>query len=298
MSTEVAVDTPAHLWRSQALGLEEELSLPHGRLRYFRRGEGPALVFAHGWLANANLWRKVVDRLADRFTCIALDLPLGAHRVAMNPAADLSPAGCGELIASALTALGLPDVTLVGNDSGGAYSQIAVASHPQRVARLVLNSCETPYGEFPPAPFDGLPAAARDPEILKQLLEALREREIRSTPAAFGLLIKHALPDVVSDSYALPCINDRAILLDTAKVMSSASSTPVRAAAGELIAEFKRPVLLVWSPEDRVFAPADARRYCEALSDGRMVFIEDGYSFTPEDQPERLAEEIAKFASA
>src|SRR5262249_52886036 len=119
MSTEITADTPTYRWRSEALGVEEEVSLPHGRLRYFRRGEGPMIVFAHGWLANANLWRKVVERLADRFTCIALDLPLGAHRVAMTAEADLSPAGCGDLIASALAALGLVDVTLVGNDSGG-----------------------------------------------------------------------------------------------------------------------------------------------------------------------------------
>jgi pimeloyl-ACP methyl ester carboxylesterase len=298
MSTEGTSCPPTHRWRSEALGVEEEVSLPQGRLHCFRRGEGPPIVFAHGWLANANLWRKVVDRLADRFTCITLDLPFGAHRVAMDPGADLSPAGCGDLIVSVLSALGLADVTLVGNDSGGAYAQIAVASDPQRVARLVLSSCETPYSAFPPPPFDGLPVAAKDPETLGRLLEALRDRAIRSTPPAFGLLVKHPLEDIVSDSYALPCINDHAILLDTSKVMSSASSGPVQEAGRRLIAEFKRPVLLAWSPEDQVFAPADARRYCEALSDGRMVLIEDAYSFTAEDQPDRLAEEIAKFAGA
>ncbi len=297
MSTEVPANTPAHLWRSDALGLEGEVSLPQGQLRYFCRGEGPPLVFAHGWLANANLWRKVVELLVDRFKCIALDLPFGAHRVAMDPQADLSPAACGDLIASALTALELSEVTLIGNDSGGAYSQIAVASNPGRVARLVLNSCETPYSEFPPAPFDGLPAVAKDPNALGQLFEALRDRAIRATPQAFGLLVKHPLDDVVSDSYALPCLHDRAVLRDTAKVMSSASSEPVQTAGRRLIAEFKRPVLCAWSPEDQVFAPADARRYCEALSDGRIALIEDAYSFTPEDQPECLAEEIARFAA-
>jgi pimeloyl-ACP methyl ester carboxylesterase len=291
-------NTSTHLWRSEALGVEEEVSLPQGRLQYHRRGEGPAIVFAHGWLANANLWRNVVARLADRFTCIVLDLPLGAHRLAMDPDADLSPAGCGDLIVEALAALGLVDVTLVGNDSGGAYSQIAVASDPRRVARLVLNSCETPYGEFPPAPFDGLPIAAKDPMTLGRLFEALRDPAIRSTPAAFGLLIKHPLEDIVSDSYALPCVSDPAILRDVGKVMSSATSAPVQEAGRRLIAEFGHPVLFAWSPEDQVFAPADARRYCEALSDGRMVLIEDAYSFTPEDQPDRLAEEIASFAEA
>jgi pimeloyl-ACP methyl ester carboxylesterase len=298
MSTEVTEHVAPHLWRSAALGDEGEVSLPQGRLRYFRRGEGPVVVFAHGWLANANLWRKLIERLAGRFTCIALDLPFGAHRVAMNPEADLSPSGCGELIASTLAALELVNVTLVGNDSGGAYSQIAVASSPQRVARLVLNSCETPYSEFPPPPFDALPAVAKDPETLGQLFEALRDRTVRSTPPAFGLLIKYPIENIVSDSYALPCVSNPKILRDTSKVMSSATSAPVQEAGRRLIADFKRPVLFAWSPEDQVFAPKDAKRYADALSDGRMALIEDAYSFTPEDQPEQLAEEIAKFAEA
>jgi len=252
-------------------------------------------VFAHGWLANANLWRKLVVSLAERYTCYSLDLPLGAHRVPMHADADLSPAGCGSLIASALDALDLTDVTLVGNDSGGAYSQIAIASGAPRVARLVLNSCETPYGDFPPPPFDALPNIAASPADLGRLLATLRDRALRTTPAAFGLLIKHPVDDLVSDSYALPCTSDANILYDTSKVMSTAATAPVQQAGNRLIAEFERPVLLAWGPEDQVFAVADAKRYAEALTDARVVLIEDAYSFTPEDQPERLAEEIARF---
>ncbi|HEU0251326.1 MAG TPA: alpha/beta hydrolase [Solirubrobacteraceae bacterium] len=285
----------AHQWRSELLGELGEIDSPAGRLEYFQRGDGPVIVFAHGWLANANLWRNVIDQLADRFTCIALDLPLGAHRTPMDHDADLTPAGCGALISCTLAALGLVDVTLVGNDSGGAYSQIAVADNPHRVSRLVLNSCETPHSEFPPAPFDGLPAIAKDPHALGQLFEALRNREIRMTPPAFGLLIKHPIDNVVSDSYALPCVSNPAILHDTSKVMSTASSGPVHEAGRRLIADFRQPVLLAWSPEDKVFAPADAKRYTDELSDGRLVLIDDAYSFTPEDQPERLSEQIAAF---
>jgi pimeloyl-ACP methyl ester carboxylesterase len=279
------------------LGKREEVELPAGRLEYFRRGDGPVIVFAHGWLANANLWRHVVDQLSDRFTCIALDLPLGAHRIPMKSLADLTPAGCGVLIASTLTTLGLVDVTLVGNDSGGAYSQIAVAGDPRRVSRLVLNSCETPYSEFPPPPFDGLPAVAKDPGALGRLLGVLRDRDVRMTAPAFGLLIKHPIDDLASDSYALPCLSNQAILRDTSKVMSATSSAPVHEAGRRLITEFTKPVLFAWSPEDKVFAAADAERYASELTDGHIVLIEDAYSFTPEDQPVRLAEEIAAFVA-
>jgi len=286
-----------HRWRAQALGERRELELAQGRLEYFDRGRGPVLVFAHGWLANANLWRKVVEQLAASFRCITLDLPLGAHRVPMAADADLTPTGCGTLLADALDALGFEQVTLVGNDSGGAYSQIATAARPGRIARLALNSCETPYDEFPPPPFDGLPRAARDTATLGQLLGALRDPAVRRAPAAFGLLIKHPLDAPPSDSYALPCLCDDGVLRDTAKVMSSARSEPVHRAGHALIESFGAPVLLAWSPEDRVFAPAHAERYAGELADGRVEWIADAYSFTPEDQPAALARSLAAFAS-
>lgn len=292
------VDVPAHRWRSPLLGESGRVAVSAGEIEYFERGTGPTLVFAHGWLANANLWRGVVDRLAGRFRCISLDLPLGSHRIPMRPDADLGPSGCGAILAESLAALELREVTLIGNDSGGAYSQIAVAADPERIARLVVNSCETPYDEFPPPPFDGLPAVAADPAALGRLFEALRDREVRAAPVAYGWLIKHPIDDLVSDSYALPCLGDPDLLRDTAKAMSGAASAPVHAAGGRLLREFDRPVLFAWGPEDRVFPFANARRYADGLAAGSLTPIPDAYSFTPEDQPELLAAAIAEFCES
>jgi pimeloyl-ACP methyl ester carboxylesterase len=286
----------AHLWRSELLGESNELALSQGRLEYYRCGQGPVLVFCHGWLANANLWRNVITTLSYEFTCIALDLPLGSHRIPMAPHADLSPIGCGALITEALAALELEQVTLVGNDSGGAYSQIAAARSPERIARLVLNSCETPFDKFPPPPFAGLPVLAADQSVLGKALEALRDPTFRTDPAAYGLLIKHPLDPHVSDSYALPCLYDSKVLRDAAKAFTAACSPPVHEAGRMLIADFQRPVLFAWGPEDRVFPIDHARRYALELADGCLEPIEDAYSFTPEDQPAALARAVAQFA--
>jgi pimeloyl-ACP methyl ester carboxylesterase len=274
------------------------LSTRAGEIDAFSRGEGPPLVFAHGWLANANLWRKVVDELAASFRCVALDLPLGAHRLPADPGADLGADGCGALLADALDALGMEDATLVGNDSGGAYSQIALSRRPELAGRLVLTSCETPYDEFPPPPFDGLPAAAHDPQALGQLLAALEDPEVRKLPAAFGLLTKHPLEPAISDSYALPCARDTGVLRDTAKAMAGASTAAVHRAGATLIESWRKPVLFVWSSEDPVFPVEHARRYAEALPAARLVEVDDCFSFTPEDQPGPLAAAIAGFASS
>jgi pimeloyl-ACP methyl ester carboxylesterase len=205
------------------------------------------------------------------------------------------------LIATAIEHLDLRDVTLVGNDSGGAYSQIALARHGERlgecVSRLVLTSCETPYDEWPPEPFDGLPAAASDPQALGRLLAALEDPAVRSIPVAYGLLAKHSIEPEVSDSYALPASSDEGVLRDVAKAMSSASTAPVRAAGEHLIAHSDLPTLLIWPSEDQVFPLAHAERYASALRNGSLVQIEDSYSFTPEDQPAAVAAAISSFAA-
>ncbi len=290
-----------HRWRSAQLGERRSVDVTGGTIECFERGAGPTLVFSHGWLANANLWRKVVDLLCGEFRCLALDLPLGSHRTPMDADADLSPGGVGALIADAVERLELNEATLVGNDSGGAYSQIALAQHGgrigDRVSRLVLTSCETPYDEWPPPPFDGLPTAARDPELLGQMLGALEDPEIRATPPAYGLLLKRPVEIEVSDSYALPASRDMGVLRDVAKAMASTSTAPVRAAGEHLIASSDLPVQLIWSSEDEVFPLAHAERYARALKHGELVRIDDAFSFTPEDQPDAVAEAIRQFAA-
>jgi pimeloyl-ACP methyl ester carboxylesterase len=289
-------ESARHLWRSPLLGEAHAVDLPDGTVEYHERGAGPPLVLVHGWLANANLWRRVVDRLHDGFRCIALDLPLGAHRVAMRPEADLGPDGIAALIASFLEALELDGVTLAGNDSGGAYSQIAVARHTDRVARLVLTSCETPFDRWPPEPFDYLPALARDPRSLRQAAEGMSNPEVLASPLGFGNLMKQPFDQQVLDSYVLPARADDGVMRDLAVVMGSASTAAVHSAARRLMERPDLPTRLVWSRDDPVFPLDHARRYAQSLPDADLVEIDGALSLSPEDAPGAVADAIREFA--
>src|SRR5690348_2741081 len=289
--------TEAHLCRSPLLGEPHHVELPAGRIDYFDRGTGPAIVFVHGWFANTNLWRHVIDSLAREYRCVAVDMPLGAHRTPVSAEADLSPAGCGAIVAGVIESLGLHGATLVGNDSGGAYSQIATASRPDLVGRLVLNACETRYDAFPPPPFDNLPFVARDVAALGELLGALRDPAVRRSEAAFGLLMKRPIPDDVFDSYVLPAIVDEQILRDVARVMSSTDSRELHAAGAVLTETFHKPVLFAWNVEDAVFPIAHAERYAAEFANSSVAKIRDSYSFTGEDHPDALASAIGEFCA-
>lgn len=281
-------------WRSQALGTERELELPQGGVRAFEAGTGSPIVFVHGLLVNANLWRKVVTELSPSFRCIALDLPLGSHVQAMPAGADLTPPALADLIADAIEALGIDDVTLVGNDTGGALCQLVVTRRPERIGRLVLTSCDY-RDNFPPAAFRPLLQAAKVPGVLRAILTTLRPRAPRRLPLAFGWLAKRPIDGDAEDSYVLAALADGGVLADLRRVLRGIDPRHTHAAADRL-GGFDRPALIAWSREDRFFPPRHAEELVATLTDARLEWIEDSYTFSPEDQPARLGELIAGFA--
>ena len=279
-------------WRDPALGAERELELRGGRLRYFEAGSGPAIVFVHGLLVNANLWRKVIPRLSPDFHTVALDLPLGSHLLPM-PEADLSPYGLADLIADAIEALGLEDVTLVGNDTGGALCQFVVTRRPERIGRLVLMSCDY-RDNFPPPMFGYFKPAARVPGAFQALMLPMRLRAPRQAPFAFGWLVKRPIDRQAEDSYVLAGVAEPGVLADVRRVVRGIDKRYTNEAADKLGA-FDRPALIAWSADDRFFKREHAERLVKDLPKARLEWIENARTFASEDEPARLAEVIAGF---
>jgi pimeloyl-ACP methyl ester carboxylesterase len=270
----------------------KEIRLPQGTIRYREAGEGPPIVFVHGYLVDGRLWDGVVDNLADRFRCIAPDWPIAAHQVAMSPEADLSPPGIARLIADFLSELELKNVTIVGNDSGGAMSQVLVTSHPERIGRLVLTNCDT-HENFPPGIFKAMPPLAKLPGGMFVLaapfrIEALARR-------AFAPFAKTKIPDELVASWMKPAKTDRAVLRDAAKVTAGMNKRHTLAAAEKLRGS-QLPILLAWAPGDKYFPISYAERLAGEAGNAKLVRIPEAKTFVALDQPQRLAEEIAEFA--
>jgi pimeloyl-ACP methyl ester carboxylesterase len=280
-------------WRDPALGTPRDVRLPQGTIRCHEAGTGAPIVFVHGVLVNANLWRKVVARLAPDFRCIALDLPLGSHTLPMPAATELSPPALADLIADAIAELDLEDVTLVGNDTGGALCQMVVTRRPERIGRLVLTSCDY-RDNFPPPMFGYLKPVARIPGAMKALFAPMRLRAPRHLPFAYGWLVKRPIDREAEDSYVYPAMSLPGIEADVKRFLRSIDKRHSNEAADRL-KEFTRPALIAWSREDRFFKPAHAERLAADLPDARLEWIDDARTFASEDQPERVAELIAGF---
>jgi pimeloyl-ACP methyl ester carboxylesterase len=272
----------------------QEVRLPQGTIRYRDTGAGKPLVFVHGLLVDGTLWRKVTPLLEGEFRCVVPDLPLGSHRVPMSPDADLSPPGVARIVADFIAALDLEDVTLIGNDTGGAICQLVATEHPARLGRLVLTPCDA-YENFLPPFFRPMQYAARVPGLLTALLQTARLGAVQRSPLGFGLLIsRDSIDPQVIDSWLRPFFSNRGVRRDVIKFLRAISNRYTLEAA-ERLRDFDRPALIAWAPDDRFFKLSYGERLAAAIPDARLVRIEDSRTFVSEDQPERLAELIRGF---
>ena len=273
--------------------MTRQIELSAGTIEYEDTdGEGAPIVLLGGLMMDASLWEDVIADLSPEHRCVAPTLPLGAHRQAMHADADLTPNGLAQLVAEFLDRLDLNDVTLVGNDTGGALVQLVAGDAATRVGRIVLVSCDA-FDNFPP----GLTGKTLvltgklSPTMFGLFMQPLRLRPFRRLPLAFGWLTKRG--DAATARWIKPILEQGEIRRDTVRVLRAIATQPhLMLDAAQRLPSFERPALVAWASQDRVMPPEHGRRLAELLPHGRLVEIPDSYTLIPLDQPTWLAQAI------
>ncbi|MFD5735515.1 alpha/beta fold hydrolase [Streptomyces sioyaensis] len=276
-----------------------EIELSAGTIEYEDTGgDGPTVVLLHGLMMDASLWDGPIADLSADHRCVAPTLPFGAHRRAMHADADLSLPGVARLVTEFLDRLDLHDVTLVGNDTGGALVQLLMCDGAARVGRAVLVSCDA-FDNFPP----GLTgktlvlAGKLPPRMFGLFMQQMRLRPLRRLPIAFGWLTLRG--DAATARWTKPVMKQPEIRHDAVRTLrAAAADTDLLLAAAERLPNFTSPALVVWASGDRVMPPEHGRRLAELLPHGRLVEIADSYTLVPLDQPTKLAQLLREFTHA
>ncbi|MFJ6570997.1 alpha/beta fold hydrolase [Streptomyces sp. NPDC091292] len=270
-----------------------DVALTGGTLTYGDSGgDGPVVVLLHGLVHDATVWRKVVTALGPGFRLITPTLPYGAHRTPMNPDVPLSPDSVNAMIVEFLDRLDLRDVTLVESDCGRA--QTVAARHPERLARLVLISCEA-FDNYPPGlPGKMLTLACRTPGGIPFLVRTLGLKALRKLPVGIGALAKYPIPDEIVAGWLEPLRTDPAIRADFRRYGRAVRGTELLEAV-EGLAKFDRPALVVWATEDLMMPREHGSRLAALLPQGRLVEITDSRTLIAEDQPGQLSDALREF---
>ena len=268
--------------------------LPQGRLAY--RAAGPAsssrppVVFAHGLLVDARFWEPVAGLLADEgIRSYAPTLPLGAHQRPMNADADLSPQGIAGILQDFIAAIDLSNVTLVGNDTGGAICQLVLGGDTSRIGAAVLTDCDA-FGTFPPRGFAPLFLALRHPALVVGLVPGLRLGAVRHGPLAYGPLASRPLDRGLTRDWVQP-LADKAIRRDLATFARRVHPRVLLDAASRF-GRFAGPVRVLWGEDDPFFRAELGRRLSEEFPGGSLTLVPGGRTFLPLDHPSEVANEI------
>ena len=269
-----------------------DLTLPQGTISYRDTGDGPPVVFVHGLLVDGTVWRKVTPLLDGAARSIVPDLPRGSHRTRMNADADVTPHGVARLVGDFLAALDLEDVTLVGNDTGGAISQLVALDHGERVGRLVLTNCDC-FDVFPPKEFVPMVKSAHVPGALKAALAPMRSATARRTVIAYGGLARE-IPDEVTAAWVEPARTDARVRGDLATFLRAIDKSITRDAA-ERLPTLTIPSIVAWGQDDRFFSRELGQRLAATLPNARLEPIANSRTFVSEDEPEALAALIRGF---
>ncbi|OBI51392.1 alpha/beta fold hydrolase [Mycobacterium sp. E796] len=281
---------------SADLGQERRVAIPQGAISYRDRGVGPPIVFVHGVGVNGDLWRYVAPRLSADHRCITPDLPWGSHSIPLNADADLSLPGMARITADFLDALGLDDVTIVANDTGGAVAQALVGRHPDRIARLVLTSCDA-FEKFPPTPQKYLEVMARSRLLTWIVAYTAQFKAIQRLPTAYGFVTSRPMPPDIMRSFTDPVRLNPGVRRDFRRMLR-AVDTKYTFEAADRLTGFDKPALVLWADNDKIFPRDHGRRLAKLLPQGQFELITGSRTFIPEEQPDRLVTAIQGFLAA
>jgi pimeloyl-ACP methyl ester carboxylesterase len=225
---------------------------PSGPASYIDTGgPGRVALFVHGLGTSSYLWRNVIDELGNQRRCVAVDLPLHG----LTPAAadqDFTLPGFARFLADFCAGLGLTDIDLVANDTGGAISQVFATGHPELLHTLTLTNCEThknmpPKVLLPAAWLAHLGLAARiSPRLLRDVRRARKRfyglgyQDIEKLPvdlARFWLETQFATPELARQNQ---------------RIMTSLRARDLLAIEPAL-ARLQVPTLIVWGTGDIFF---------------------------------------------
>ena len=277
---------------STFLARRKTLTTPAGDIAYTEFGAGPVALFVHGLGTNGLLWRHVIEDLQDTSRCIAIDLPLHGGTPGRG---DLSVTALAQVVADLCAGLGVTQVDVVGNDTGGAVSQVFAARHPDMIRSFTLTNCDS-EGNFPPAEFASVVELAQQGQLAPGLTAIAADPAAWPTsPLGAGFEHPESVPDEEWRSYVtvLGEIPERAKEFER---MIAALVPAEMNGVNDALRTLDAPAQLVWGTGDPTFGIKWAYQLRDVLPGApEVIEVEGAKLFFPEERPGDLIPHLRAF---
>lgn len=251
-------------------------------------GQGPAVVFVHGFGGSSFSWRGVLPVLAARHRVVALDLP-GFGWSERNARIALDHRAQARRVRELLDHLGIAAAVVTGHSMGGAIAQHLALEAPERVAGLVLV-----------APMDASAPLRRGHLRARRQLFMAGVRAVTMVRPVALAAVRRALrsmvfdPATVSDElvagYAEPLMRPGTAAC-VAKMAADVSDEPAAD-----VSRVGVPTLVVSGERDPVIPLERTARLAAKIPGARHDILPGTGHLPPDEAPDRLAALIEGFA--
>ena len=265
----------------------------HGhRISYRIAGEGPVILLIHGIAGTAATWTAVQERLAERFTTIAPDLP--GHGVSDKPLGDYSLGNLASALRDLLVALGHERATLVGHSLGGGVAMQFSYQFPERTERLVLVSSG---GLGRDVNLILRAACLPGADLFLSAVAGPTGRGGIERGAGAGRLGWRPAPDlqeVASGFASLADTATRTAFLHTLRSVVGTTGQRINA-TNRLYLAAEMPTLLVWGESDPIIPAHHAADAHERMPGSRLVTFPGSGHMPHLDEPVRFTDALLDF---
>ena len=253
-------------------------------------GAGYPVLFIHGMPTSGQLWTRITDKMRDRFTCMAVDLPgLGkTPRVAYGPK---QLEALAERIEQIRVARGIEKWHVVGHDAGAAVAVHYAFKYQSHVDHLALLSPAV----FPELKPFHLFRVLRTP-VLGELLAPIVSAIFWKIAMRYALEQQPSGMSAIVSDFREPFSG----LWGSWRLMSVlrwGNPAEVLAEVPGMLPQLLVPTLIFQGSRDTAVPQGFAERACALIPQSRCVVVDSGH-FIPLNNPEVVAAELHRFFEA
>lgn len=247
--------------------------------------DAPAIILLHGFGASLHTWEAWAQRLQADYRVIRYDLP-GFALTGPDPTGDYSDARTIDVMLALMDRLGIPKATIVGNSMGGRIAWMFAATHPERVAGLVLMA---PDGFASPGmAYDAEPSVPWTMRLLPYVLPAAMLRGTLEPAYADAAVLTDDVFTRYRDMMLAPGV--RGAIVERMR-------QTVRRPPEPLLQRIEAPTLLLWGEQDAMIPFSNAQDYLQAIPRAQLVGFPDVGHLPQEEAPERSLAALTTFLS-
>lgn len=265
-------------------------------MAYVNAGEGPAVLFLHGYPFDQSMWREQIDGITTAgFRAIAPDLRgLGetvaptlvgdsageSHRLKSVPLTTMDE--MARDVAALLDELNVEDAVISGLSMGGYVAFEFMHLFPARVRGLVLAGTRAPAD-------NEQEKAGREQQVQTMLRAGMVPISIATLPKLLASRTLAEKPDVVKRVRAMITRSDPKGAAAAQRGMA------VRRDYSDDLPNIDVPTLIIVGREDPIRPVADAEFMHRGISNSHLEIIEDAAHMTNMEQPEVLNGVLIEF---